>query len=191
MIEDLSFHDVSLASTTWEQAKHSESFEQLGIGTILRLFELKPEFKTAFGFDINSKIDSSTVGMVRMAILIHGKDIIDTVDAVFGALGPDIDILTELLAELATSHKSFGADYFRFLGIAVGDVLQPMLGETKWTRAVQRAWSAVFQEVSTGIAKAMGQEVVLTPVEKESTTQIRPRRMSGAAAALLTHTQRT
>ena len=72
MIEDLSFKTLNLVIATWEQAKQSESFEQLGMDTIVRLLELAPESRSVFGLPADFTADNVTSNsMARMALLIH------------------------------------------------------------------------------------------------------------------------
>ena len=72
MIEDLSFKTLNVVTASWERAKQSESFEQLGIDTIVRLLELAPESKSVFGLPADFSVDIITRNsMSRMAVLVH------------------------------------------------------------------------------------------------------------------------
>ena len=72
MIEDLSFKTLNLVIATWEKAKQCESFEQLGMDTIVRLLEHAPASKSVFGLPADFTVDKVTRNsMARMAVLIH------------------------------------------------------------------------------------------------------------------------
>ena len=73
MIEDLSFKTLNLVIESWEQAKQSESFEQLGMDTIVRFLELAPESRSVFGLPADFTVDNvmTNNSMERMAVLIH------------------------------------------------------------------------------------------------------------------------
>jgi hemoglobin-like flavoprotein len=152
MIDDLSYRSISLILKSLEQAKQNE--EKLGIDTLLRLFELEPETKTIFGFPVKGKIKAT--GMQRIGLLIHGKRIVNMIEGTYALLGPDIDLLEEFLSDLGRRHVSYGVKprYFQYLGQAFREVLKDILGDL-WTDEIDRAWEAVFREITAEMTKSM------------------------------------
>lgn len=68
---------------------------------LFRLFELEPEAKVIFGFD-------KDVGALELAkhdrFNKHATYFIQMIDKALGMLGPDIELLTEILMDLGLKH---------------------------------------------------------------------------------------
>jgi hypothetical protein len=70
-----------------------------------RLFELEPEARTIFGFDKNSDL---SVLSQSPRFTKHAKYFIQMIDKALGMLGPDIELLTEILLDLGAKHVGYG-----------------------------------------------------------------------------------
>jgi hypothetical protein len=110
--------------------------------------------KKVFGFDVDAKVEAS--GMQRMALLIHGKRIVDMIGSTIAVLGPDTESLKEVLSEMGSKNMrdGFKPEYFQHLGQAFREVLQGTLGEL-WMRREDEAWEDFFAEVTLEITKAV------------------------------------
>lgn len=138
-----------------------------------RLFEIEPEAKKIFGFGINDDI-KATSGMGRMAVLIHGKRIVDMIDGVLGLLGPDVEMLESFFEDLARRHVSYGVkpQYFSALGKALRLTLEDLMGNS-WESGVDQAWKEVLNEIISETSKSMVEEISWKPLDGKRSHQRR------------------
>jgi len=118
------------------------------------LFKMDPTIKPIFGFNVEQVINGH--GLHRMAILIHGQNIIQMLDTMFSVLGPDTDLLQEVLMEIGDKHCKLGLspDHFMLLCRALLEVLAKAMGDD-WTAELKTAWFQVIRFLSFEISKAM------------------------------------
>lgn len=79
------------------------------------------------------------------------------VDRAVGLLGPDIELLTEILLELGVKHERFGvkASYYVPMGQALIQMLEELLGKDKYfTDDVKDSWLEVYQALSYDMIRA-------------------------------------
>lgn len=115
-------------------------------------FETEPEAKQLFGI----KSPAKASGMQGMALLIHGKRLLDMIGGVVAMLGPDADAAEEYLAELGPRHEAYGvrANYFYAIGKVIPGVLKSLLADS-WLPEMDKAWADVFSEIVLVITKSM------------------------------------
>jgi len=125
--------------------------------------------KPVFGFDVEKEV--KPVGLQRMGILIHGLGIVKMLDEIFSAIGPDLELLEIIVAELGEKHCKLGMspDHFLLLGRALLQVLEQVMGE-EWDDKLRSAWFQVIRVVSFAIAKSMQKRLstVFDPVMQKS-----------------------
>ena len=141
--------------SSWETARQRNGFdEQLGIDTLLVLFKMDPQVKPIYGFAVDKEVKAQ--GMQRMGILIHGVQIVKMLDGIFALMGPDEDILTEVLADIGEEHCQMGLspDHFTLLCRALLEVMEKIMG-AEWTADISTAWFQVIQVINVEIAKNM------------------------------------
>lgn len=141
--------------SSWETARQRNGFdEQLGIDTLLILFKMNPEIKPIYGFAVDREVKAQ--GIQRMGILIHGLQVVSTFDAILSALGPDEELLSEVIAETGEKHcqRGLSPDHFTLLCRSLLQVLEKIMGD-KWTADIQAAWSQIIHCVSAEITKNM------------------------------------
>lgn len=139
--------------SSWETARQRNGFdEQLGIDTLLVLFKMDPTIKPVFGFPVDKEVKAQ--GMQRMGILIHGLRIVKMLDSIFAVIGPDEDILAEILADMSDEHCQIGLspDHFTLLCRSFLEVMEKIMGK-EWTPDIRTAWVEVVQVVNVEIAK--------------------------------------
>jgi len=70
-------------------------------------------------------------------------------------LGPDIELLTEILVELGQKHVRYGVKYemFPVMGDALLHTLNECLGDD-FTDEIREAWKETYVEISTDMLKA-------------------------------------
>ena len=118
-----------------------------------RLFELEPEAKTIFGFDVSSDVSSELAKSPRFTK--HAKYFIQMIDKALGMLGPDIELLTEILLDLGKKHVGYGVkpEYFPSMGRALIYSVKEQLGE-KYTDETKDAWVEVYGALSYDMIRA-------------------------------------
>jgi len=94
--------------------------------------------------------------MMKQAQLIHGTLMIAKLDLALTMLGPDIEMVEDILGDLGDRHQRYGvqADMFPVFGCAIRQVLQETLGD-KYDKKTDEAWSIVYEELSGAIVKSM------------------------------------
>jgi methyl-accepting chemotaxis protein len=77
------------------------------------------------------------------------------VDRAIGLLGPDIELLTEILLQLGEKHHHFGVkpSYYPPMGQALINTMADMLGD-KFTREIKDAWLETYQALAYDMIRA-------------------------------------
>jgi hemoglobin-like flavoprotein len=70
-------------------------------------------------------------------------------------LGPDIELLTDVLLELGKSHRRYGVKtpHFPAMGQALISVVEELLGD-EFTPQIKDAWVEVYQALSYDMIRA-------------------------------------
>jgi hypothetical protein len=113
-----------------------------------RLFALEPEAKRIFGFGgVQTPISAELVKSPRF--IKHAKYFIQMIDKALGMLGPDIELLTEILLDLGAKHVTYGVkpEYFPSMGRALLFAVKEKLGDD-YTDEVKDAWVEVYGALS-------------------------------------------
>jgi len=115
---------------------------------------MDPMIKRMFGFEPDQVINTN--GLHRMAILIHGTNIIQMLNTMFSVLGPDMDLLQTVLLDIGAKQCKLGLspDHFMLLCRALLEVLAKAMGDD-WTAELKTAWFQVIRFFSIEISKAM------------------------------------
>jgi hemoglobin-like flavoprotein len=122
------------------------------------LFELEPAAKVIFGFNIDAEIEDLAKN-VRFSK--HATYFIQMIDKALGMLGPDIELLTEILMDLGMKHVKYGVkpEYFPSMGRSLVFTVEAMLGEDEFSRDVKDAWVEVYGALSYDMIRAQKQAV--------------------------------
>ena len=92
-------HLNALVVTLWNQRLSSPFSPCL----LLRLFELEPKAKLIFGFTGTNEDMLKNAQFAR-----HARYFIQMIDKALALLGPDIELLTEILMDLGEKHVRYG-----------------------------------------------------------------------------------
>lgn len=81
---------------------------------------------------------------------------IQMIDKALSLLGPDIELLTEILLELGQKHVSYGvkSEYFPSMGRALVFAVQKVLPESSFTPDVKDSWVEVYGALSYDMIRA-------------------------------------
>ena len=120
-----------------------------------RLFELEPRTKSVFGFPTDA--DVSSCPRLQIGALIHSKRLIHMLDTAIDVVGPDPDLVSDVLTKLGRRHIQYGvkAAYLPLMGMAINHALKAILGDAVWRDDVEQAWDIVYEELSTVMMKSI------------------------------------
>jgi hypothetical protein len=82
------------------------------LSRLSRLFEKCPQAKVLFGFPIDIDPTSPEL-LTSKRFIMHAAYLIQMIDTALNMLGPDIELLTEIMTELGLKHVRYGGT-FRF-----------------------------------------------------------------------------
>ena len=88
----------------------------------------------------------------------HAKYMISMLDKALGLLGPDAELLTEIMADLGKKHVTFGIEdpsYYKIMGESLFVALGELLG-SHFSPKVQESWTVVYGELSGAMASELG-----------------------------------
>jgi hemoglobin-like flavoprotein len=118
-----------------------------------RFFALEPEAKSIFGFRDNQSDDQL---IKSRRFLKHAAYFIQMIDKALGMLGPDIELLTEILLELGKKHVVYGVkpEYFPSMGRALIFAVQSVLGQDAFPAEIKDSWVEVYGALSYDMIRA-------------------------------------
>lgn len=120
---------------------------------VVSYFDLEPRAATVFSFGQGEKLDEEFYKSPRL--LRHASHYIDMVDRALNLLGPDIELLTDIMLELGEQHYKFGveASYYPPMGHALIKTLEKFLGE-HFTQEMKDAWLETYQALAYDMIRA-------------------------------------
>lgn len=85
----------------------------------------------------------------------HAKNFIQMIERSIDLLGPDIELLTEVLLELGEKHVQYGvkSSHYPTMGQALLKTVEELLGD-RFTQDVKDAWLEIFQALSYDMIRA-------------------------------------
>jgi hemoglobin-like flavoprotein len=156
MTEEISYQTISNVLSCWEHANQKYSCrEDIGNTILLELFEVEPETKFVFGFQPHqTNIEANP--MLRMGLIVHGLRIVNMIDQILDLMGPDTDVLNEILQEQARRHQKHGVkkEHFAHMGTAIRGALSKILDGDVYTAEVDNSWKEMFDVLSTTIVQS-------------------------------------
>lgn len=86
---------------------------------------------------------------------MHAVYMVQMLDTALNMLGPDIDLLSEIMSELGAKHKRYGvkAEMFAFMGEALENMLENLLRDA-FTESTREAWRETYGELSQDMIRA-------------------------------------
>jgi methyl-accepting chemotaxis protein len=122
------------------------------------LFEKCPQAKVLFGFPIDIDPTSPEV-LTSKRFLMHAAYLIQMIDTALNMLGPDIELLTEIMTELGVKHVRYGVkpEMFPIMGDALIHTLEETLKADDFTEPIKEAWIEVYKALSQDMIRAQVQ----------------------------------
>jgi hemoglobin-like flavoprotein len=120
---------------------------------IYRFFEIDASAKTVFSFGKDTELNDDFFKSDRL--IKHAKYFVQMIERAIGLLGPDIELLTDVLLQLGEKHAGFGvkASHFPPMGDALLKTVEELLGD-KYTTEVKESWLEVYQALSYDMIRA-------------------------------------
>lgn len=86
---------------------------------------------------------------------MHAVYMIEMLDTALQMLGPDIELLTEIMLELGAKHQRYGVkpEMFTVMGTSLIAMLEVMLAD-RFDDTTREAWKVTYKELSQDMVKA-------------------------------------
>ena len=128
-----------------------------------------------------------------MAILVHSKRILSIMDNAISLIGPDHELLTDLLRSTGKRHAQAGVkvQYIPFMGKAVIRALSEFMGD-EWSDKLENSWEVVMDELCEDVIvsilehtrKSENQDdVSVTSIKKSSRSRVNRRGIKSTKSA--------
>jgi hemoglobin-like flavoprotein len=114
---------------------------------------LEPDAKEIFGFNVSADVENELLKTPRFTK--HAKYFIQMINRALSMLGPDIELLSEILLELGAKHVTYGVkpEYFPSMGRALLYAIKEQLGD-HFTEETKDAWVEVYGALSYDMIRA-------------------------------------
>jgi methyl-accepting chemotaxis protein len=118
------------------------------------LFEKCPQAKVLFGFPIDIDPNSPEL-LTSKRFIMHAAYLIQMIDTALNMLGPDIELLTEIMTELGIKHVRYGVkpEMFPIMGDALMHTLTTTL-KSDFTEDIKESWVIVYSALSQDMIRA-------------------------------------
>jgi hypothetical protein len=114
IVAELKYATIAHVIESWEKIRRMKNYEKF-VGA--KLFLRDPTMKLLFGLPIDIDVESEEVLQSRR-FLRHATYLVGTLDTALNMLGPDIELLTEIMLDLGVKHVTYGVkpEYFPIMG---------------------------------------------------------------------------
>mmetsp|Transcript_21675 Transcript_21675/g.61712 ORF Transcript_21675/g.61712 Transcript_21675/m.61712 type:complete len:120 (+) Transcript_21675:369-728(+) len=108
---------------------------------------MEPSAVQVFSFHKNQEIDEKFLGSPR--VVLHATHYMQMIDRAIDLLGPDIETLTVILAELGERHSRFGVrpSMYGPMRTALIETLEEILGD-KFTDECKLSWAQMYDAIA-------------------------------------------
>jgi hemoglobin-like flavoprotein len=122
---------------------------------MIRLFVKCPNAKIIFGFDSNDDPYSDEI-ILSSDFKRNASIMIEMFNSAFNMLGPDIDILSEILQDVGVKHARYGVTVpmFHAMQECLVQTLQDIIGIHKFTPTMKQAFTITYETLSADLIAA-------------------------------------
>lgn len=156
-MDELSYNTISTVIDSWEKLRQLKDYEEVaGRGLFIKLFKKCPKAKVLFGFPIDTDTDCPELVKSKRFIM-HSSYLIQMLDTALNMLGPDFELLVEIMVELGDKHRRFGvqAEMFPVMKDSLILTLREKLSDSDFTEATEAAWNQTFDGLSSIMIRSM------------------------------------
>eukprot|EP00980_Cylindrotheca_fusiformis_P016406 scaffold4891_cov140-Cylindrotheca_fusiformis.AAC.3 len=155
MVTSLTYKTVSDVTASWDALKRVPNYkERAGLLLFKKFFNFEPRALAVYNFAKDAKVDDHFFKTTNM--IIHAKRYITALDGAVGMLGPNIEMLTEILTEMGQRHVKYGVlpAYYPPMGRALLEMMEEILGAEEFTPDIKESWRECYQIMAHDMAKA-------------------------------------
>lgn len=118
-----------------------------------RLFSECPSSRQVFSFGHKEVKDEEFYKSKQL--LTHASFFVKMLDRSVMLLGPDIELLTDILLDLGKKHQTYGVktDFYEPMGRALLETMEELLGE-RFTSEIRSSWINVYAAMSYDMVRA-------------------------------------
>jgi hemoglobin-like flavoprotein len=118
---------------------------------------MDPSAAAVFNFGNDTELNDDFYSSTRL--LKHASYFINMIDRAVSLLGPDLELLTDVLEELGRKHSKLGVkpSHFPVMGDALLKILEELLGD-ECNDDVKEAWGEVYQAMTYDMIRARNPE---------------------------------
>ncbi|KAG7337135.1 globin-like protein [Nitzschia inconspicua] len=154
MVAEMSYQTCSAVLDSWELVRNIEQYEEkVGVKLFTKFFEIEPDARRVFGFRESQSMEEL---LKSRRFYKHAGYFVQMLDKALGMLGPDIEMLTEVLLELGKKHVSYGVkpEFFPSMGQSLVYALQETLGKDTFDVETKDSWVEVYGALSYDMIRA-------------------------------------
>jgi hemoglobin-like flavoprotein len=108
-----------------------------------------------FGFPID--IDPNSRELLQSKrFVMHASYLVEMISTALDMLGPDIELLTEMMIDLGVKHVKYGVkpEFFPIMGECLIATLEECLEGGKFNDSMKRAWTEIYDALSHDMIQA-------------------------------------
>jgi hemoglobin-like flavoprotein len=129
------------------------------------LFEKSPQAKVLFGFPIDIDPNAPEL-LTNKRFIMHATYLVQMIDTALNMLGPDLELVTEIMTDLGMKHVRYGVkpEMFPFMGDALMHTLETTL-KSDFTEDIKESWVIVYSALSEDMIRG---QVKAKPMESKN-----------------------
>ncbi|CAJ1951144.1 unnamed protein product [Cylindrotheca closterium] len=152
VVASMSYASTMNVIESWEYVRKLNNYEQVvGVHLFRKFFELAPEALPIFAFGCSSSLEEDFYNSPKL--IRHAKLYVVALDKAIGLLGPNFELLQEILMDLGDKHRRFGVspELFKPMGRAIIETLEELLGDSTFKPAIKASWTECIELLSEGM----------------------------------------
>ncbi|CAB9507130.1 Globin [Seminavis robusta] len=157
---EMEYETIQNVIDSWELLRRIPNYD-VEAGTLLftHLFEKCPPAMVLFGFP--KDMDPTCEKLKKSKRFVsHAKNMVAMLDRALAMLGPDAELLEEMLLDLGKKHVTIGVpvNAYPIMGDALLQTLRELLGD-KFNQQAEHSWLEVYRAFSFEMISVMRKTV--------------------------------
>lgn len=154
MVSELSFSTYSEVMHSWERIRQIKDYDKtLGVLILSKFFSRHPDATSLFG--IEGEVDEF---LKNGSFVPQAKKFVGNFDSFMDMLGPDTELISEILEEEGRKHANFGIklEHYPSMGEALIEGVKTL--DKKFNDDTELCWRKVYCGVTHDLGKAVMHE---------------------------------